>query len=307
MAQDTGADDAATKRPSSSSQEPLSKAEERGAIAEFVSDVRVAVQGSLRANRFPALISLFVGLAMVGAYYGGGDATRPVFDALGEMRTEGGILFSIVSTCLFGGVLPSMLQVMLRTLRRPYLAHVLFDVILWSALGACVDRLYTLQSYLFGDAADAPTIVKKVCFDQFVWNPFIVTFTSAMYRWRDYGFPSPSAWRHGVLLPRGWLLTYCSFLISIWGTWIPGTCVVYLFPEELQIPAFNVILFMFSILLSIVSRSVASKDNEGVKVQMGDDGASEGQQPDTSEKLRDSAEAVSETASPERKLVFVRL
>lgn len=190
---------------------------------------------------------------MVAVYYGGGSATRPAFESLGRMQSEGGILFSMISTCLSAGVLASVLQAKLGLLPRPHLGNALFNTVLWAILGCVVNRLYYYQALMFGDAADADIIVKKVLFDQFIWNPFMaLPVLSLIFRWRDHEF-SLRRWKQ-IAQPRAWALGYSSMLITTWGTWLPGTSVVYSFPSDLQIPAFNIILLMFASLLSLVSQ-----------------------------------------------------
>lgn len=237
------------------------------AVRAFFRAVRAAVLASLRANRVPAAVSFVLGSILVVVYYAGGDATRPFFERLGELRVKGGLLFSVVTTSLSAGLLPSGMQVALGLLPRPYAANVAFNVVLWAFLGLVVDRLYAFQAWLFGDEADPATVVKKVLFDQFVWNPIVASpFLSLVLRWRDHGFPVR---RCGEFVqPRAWALACCSILITTWGTWLPGTSVVYSFPTSLQMPAFNIILLTFSSLLSVVSQG-ATQASSGSSASSG--------------------------------------
>jgi len=261
-------------------EEPLNKStnpEPRAsAIRMFFGDVRATVGKSLRSNRVPAMTSFLFGVVLIAVYYGGGDATRPSFETLAEFRSEGGLLFSTVVTGLSGGLLPSVLQAALGLLPRPYTVNIVFNVVLWSALGCAVDRLYLFQAWLFGDGADPAIVVQKVLFDQFVWNPIILgPWLALTFRWRDYRF-SLRRWREVVQL-RALALAYCSMMITCWGTWIPGTSVVYSFPTDLQMPAFNIILLMYSSLLSLVSqgatrsssRQLGDADEAGPSLQKG--------------------------------------
>lgn len=231
----------------------------------FCSDVGATVAKSLRENLVPATMSFFLGVGLVALYYGGGDSLRPSFEALGKFQSEGGLLFSTVSTGLSAGLIPSVLQATLGLLPRPYASNILFNVVLWSALGCAVNRLYFYQALLFGDGTEAVVIVQKVLFDQFVWNPFMlapVLFT--LFRWRDYKF-SCRRWAD-VFQARAWWLTYCCGMVTCWGTWIPGTCVVYSFPTDLQMPAFNIILMMYSSLLSLVSQGATKSSSRQLDV-----------------------------------------
>lgn len=239
------------------------------AIKLFVSDVGTTVRKSLHANRVPSVMSLLMGAALLALYYGGGDALKPGFESLADIQTEGGILFSVVSTGLFAGLLPTVLQAAVGLLPRPYSANLVFNVVLWSCNGAVVNRLYFFQAWLFGDEADPVIVLQKVLFDQFVWNPFIFgPFLSLILRWRDYQF-SLQRWRE-VTQPRAWALAYCSMMITCWGTWIPGTSVVYSFPSDLQMPAFNVIIMMYSSLVSLVSQGATGASD--AKLELDDAG-----------------------------------
>mmetsp|Transcript_81369 Transcript_81369/g.226609 ORF Transcript_81369/g.226609 Transcript_81369/m.226609 type:complete len:285 (-) Transcript_81369:128-982(-) len=223
-----------------------------GRSRSFRNDVGSLLLKSMRANRVPAMVALALGLTLLLLYYGVGDATRPGFESLARVQEQGGLLFSTVSTAISAGFLPSLLQIVLGLLPRPFIRHCAFNTILWAALGCVVDRLYLFQAFLFGASTDVSTVVKKVLFDQFVWNPFVgCPFLALVFRWRDHEF-SCRRWSE-VLQPKGWLLSYCCMLFSCWCTWIPGTSAVYSFPSDLQMPAFNVILLMYSSFLSILS------------------------------------------------------
>lgn len=232
----------------------------------FLQEVRTTVRGSLREARAPAAFSFVVGMVLIALYYGGGEATRPGFEWLAELKAETGLAFSVASTCLFGGLLPTGVMLATRQLQRPYWANVTFNLLLWALIGFLVDELYQLQSFLHGDKADAPTVVRKVLFDQFVWNPFFaVPLTTFLFRWRDHGFPLKGC--QEVLRPSGLLLSYCSSLLTCWGSWLPGTSVVYAFPAVLQIPAFNVILFSYAILISVISQRASSAGSDATTAQ----------------------------------------
>mmetsp|Transcript_24626 Transcript_24626/g.65033 ORF Transcript_24626/g.65033 Transcript_24626/m.65033 type:complete len:257 (-) Transcript_24626:48-818(-) len=219
----------------------------------FLQEVLTTVRKSLRENRVPAVFSFFLGVALLASYYGGGDSTRPTFVSLGDIQKQGGVLFSTATTCITAGLVPSLLQAALGQLPRPFLLHVAFNMALWAFIGGSVDRFYFFQALMFGDGADIGTVVKKVLFDQFVWNTLLCCpFLALVFRWRDHKFTF-TAWRD-VLQPRALVLADCCMLLTCWCTWIPGTSTVYSFPVELQMPAFNIIIMMYSSLVSLVSQ-----------------------------------------------------
>lgn len=168
------------------------------------------------------------------------------------------MLFAAIATSVAAGVLPSIIQLAMRQVPDPVVPTIVFNCVFWFVMGPVVSGLYELQVVLFGDGTDVATVVKKVLFDQFVWNPCFWPLMSLIFRWRDHQF-SFKQWRKIVNL-RSWFLGYCSILVTIWGTWVPGTCVVYTFPSVLQLPAFNVILFMFSFMLMVVSKQTSASE-----------------------------------------------
>eukprot|EP00927_Polykrikos_kofoidii_P081060 TRINITY_DN78193_c0_g1_i1.p1 TRINITY_DN78193_c0_g1~~TRINITY_DN78193_c0_g1_i1.p1 ORF type:complete len:281 (-),score=30.20 TRINITY_DN78193_c0_g1_i1:129-971(-) len=245
---------------------PTSSAVDLGTVKEspsFVRDVRKIVVGSLRANACPALFSLAVGLTTVAIYYGGGESTRPAFEYVSNLARDFDMAFSMAASSLCGGILPSLFLLARRQVPSPVIKNVAFNSILWFVLGAVVNILYKGQAVIFGEETNFSTVAKKVVFDQFVFNPVIVPLMSLVFRWRDCRFRLGWISFLEVTKPRSWFMSYCAFLLTTWCTWLPGTSVVYSFPTVLQLPAFNVILFFFSILLGFVSQRVSANSNEG--------------------------------------------
>jgi len=137
----------------------------------FCTELCAAVKSGLRANRLPGTISFVVGATILVSYYGGGETTRPAFDALATLRDEGGMLFAAIATSVAAGVLPSIIQLAMRQVPDPVVPTIVFNCVFWFVMGPVVSGLYELQVVLFGDGTDVATVVKKVLFDQFVWNP----------------------------------------------------------------------------------------------------------------------------------------
>jgi len=227
--------------------------------------VKVVVAG-LKQCRVPSCISLSVGIALVLAFYVGGSSTQPAFDAMADLQQSWGIVFSMVSTCLSAGILPMMLQLLLRQMPKPIHHHVAFNLVFWTLVGVIVDLLYKLNTFLHGEGTDPLTIARKVAFDQFVFNPFGIfpLFTVPLFRWRDCSFDC-NKFKASLQDRRGVALQYCSLNLSNWCTWVPGCSVVYSFPTSLQLPIFSIIVFFFSILLTIVSKSATSSQSDSLE------------------------------------------
>ena len=92
---------------------------------------------------------------------------------ISTLKTDHGYLFSGLSTALFGGIIPfAVLALTRKTDSSRLISHGLFFFIFWFYKGMEVDLLYRCQAVMFGDETTASVIVKKVMFDQFVYNMF---------------------------------------------------------------------------------------------------------------------------------------
>eukprot|EP00931_Biecheleriopsis_adriatica_P118829 TRINITY_DN94143_c0_g1_i1.p1 TRINITY_DN94143_c0_g1~~TRINITY_DN94143_c0_g1_i1.p1 ORF type:complete len:289 (-),score=54.96 TRINITY_DN94143_c0_g1_i1:21-887(-) len=231
----------------------------------FVAQVLATVVTGLRQNLLPSIISLTVGLALVVAYYAGGDVTSPAFLAVQNVAGRLGVGFSVLSTCFAAGVVPLLLQAARGQLPRSgRLFYIIANLVFWACVGVVAFYLYFGLGLIFGNGTDAGTVACKVIVDQFVFNPFFMyPFVVVPYfRWKDANF-SCSKFRESLSNYRSLLLQYCSLNVTNWCTWVPGCCVVYSFPPVLQIPIFSVIVFFFSVLLGLVSKSSTSADVSG--------------------------------------------
>eukprot|EP00443_Scrippsiella_acuminata_P066390 CAMPEP_0115390686 /NCGR_PEP_ID=MMETSP0271-20121206/10328_1 /TAXON_ID=71861 /ORGANISM="Scrippsiella trochoidea, Strain CCMP3099" /LENGTH=256 /DNA_ID=CAMNT_0002814233 /DNA_START=19 /DNA_END=789 /DNA_ORIENTATION=+ len=238
---------------------PVASCEDPPAAPErsLSQQIRSAVGESARSSKLPAALTLVCDVLLIALYYGGGDSTAAMFEWAAELKEEQGILFSVVSTGIFGGVLPTLLMITMDRLKRPRWAHALFNVVFWLALGATVDWFYRFQVMVNGDHVDVVTVIKKVCLDQFVWNPvFNLPVIIFLHRWRDHDFRISGC--SEFMRPRGFLVQYVSSMLICWCTWIPGTCTIYVFPTLLQMPIFNFILLTYATLINMVSQHSSS-------------------------------------------------
>lgn len=230
----------------------------------FVRQVAKTVTQSPRQNLLPSAISLSVGVALVVAYYAASAATGPAFAAVEALQAEWGMGFSIVSTCFAAGLVPLLLQAASGRLPASgSLFYVVANLIFWAFIGIVAFHLYLVAALLFGDGTDAGTVAAKVVFDQFIFNPFFCYpfILVPFFRWRDSGF-SCGKMRASLSNRRGLALQYCTMMVTNWCTWVPGCCVVYSFPPDLQIPCFSVIVFFFSTFIGLVSQASASEETQ---------------------------------------------
>ena len=207
------------------------------------------------ANRWPgaALAAFAVGLLM--AYH----FVPLVHDALSrvaQLKLQTGFAFSMVSTALFGGVIPWLVQRLRPGPRNPdaTVPVLLFFIVFWAIKGVEVDALYRLQAVVFGDNASLGTIFLKVLADQLVYVPLWAIPTSVVaYAWKDQGF-SWSRLRQGFFVGRWYRRRVVPVLISNWAVWLPAVVVIYSLPLALQLPIQNLVLCFWSLLLVLQVR-----------------------------------------------------
>jgi len=180
-------------------------------------------------------------------------ATRPAFEAVGELRSRNGYVFSAVSAAVSGGLV-SWIVLWNRGRIPPghLVSHGIFFILYWAAQGLMVDTLYRLQSQWFGDGNDPLTLFKKVLVDQGPYNLLYATPVSLFfYTWKDHDFSWTRAW---AAYKSGFSNRYWSVMISAWMVWIPAVTMIYSLPPDLQIPLFNLVICFFTLVLAFVSR-----------------------------------------------------
>lgn len=176
-----------------------------------------------------------------------------------KIRQQMGVSFSILVAALTGGLIPFLFMVVRRDIvRGRYLANLLFMLGFWGMNGLIVSFFYEGQAAMFGTQIDFPTIFKKVCMDQFVYNPvWGVPWTlSAMY-WKhsDFSFRTAKARFSRAQLTRDMI----SVLLATWTVWLPTVAIMYSLPLALQFPLVCIVSCLWSLLLTTLS----APDNTG--------------------------------------------
>jgi len=118
----------------------------------------------------------------------------------------------------------------------------------WGLNGLIVDCFYKVQASLFGDHPDMVTVIKKVCFDQFVYNPVwaVPWSVSALY-WKqcDFSFRTAKARFSKAMFTRD----MPAVLLATWTVWIPTVAIVYSLPLALQFPLVCIVSCFWSLML----------------------------------------------------------
>lgn len=205
-----------------------------------------------RTNLLPGAIIVILALGVLVGYH-----KWPAFhDALEQVRVwkdRFGFLFSAVSTAFFAGLLPLFFRLIPKETRNdPQFRHLPFFLAFWALKGLEFDALYRIQAWIFGDNADAGTVVTKVLVDQFVYVPFWGVPTLLIcFLWKDCGY-SPRETRRQ--LNRRWFTdSAIPLLIANWIIWIPAVAIIYNLPMTLQLPLQNLILCLFVLLVMILT------------------------------------------------------
>jgi hypothetical protein len=203
-----------------------------------------------RANLVPGLLLQAASVVLVLGYY----RLAVVHDALSAVsrfRESWDVPFSVLSTGLFGGVLP-FLYVHFRGKGSSAWGWGQGAVLsaFWAYKGLEVDVWYRLQAHMVGSGHDIRTIVIKVIFDQFGYCPlFAVPVTAAVYQavdagrgWKESlsGITKPGWYRHKVL----------PVLIANLGVWVPAVAIIYALPTLLQLPLQNIVLCFYTLVIA---------------------------------------------------------
>lgn len=205
--------------------------------------------GAARANLLPGLALQAFAVALVAAYYLHGP-TRAALDSLAAVKARFGFGYSILSTALFGGLIPFLyMRSHPRTRAATPASHGLFYLAFWAYKGFEVDLFYRIQGWLFGNLPTAETILKKVLVDQFVYCVLIsMPFTVLAFFWKDTGFDGRRL--RALKVPAFLKATLPVAMLGTWIVWIPAVTVIYCLPPPLQIPLFNIVLCFYALMIA---------------------------------------------------------
>lgn len=208
---------------------------------------------AVRANLLPGLFLQAFALAVVLAYYFHAP-TRQALDAVAAYKQRTGYAYSFFATACFGGLIPFLwMRLNPATRRFTPLSHGVFLFFFWAVKGMEVDAFYRFQSRVWGDDLDVFTVAAKVIADLYVYCPLWATPTTLLvFYWKEHGFDFSALRRlDKAAFLRENLLTA---LVTTWSVWLPAICLIYSLPPPLQIPLFNIVLCLFSLILAALTR-----------------------------------------------------
>ena len=205
-----------------------------------------------KKNIGPGLLLQSFALTLVLLYYFHAP-THQWLLKIPEIRRQMGISFPVLTAALTGGLIPFLFMVIRRDLAPGrYGANLLFMLGFWGLNGLIVSLFYEGQAALFGNGIDALTILKKVCMDQFVYNPvWAVPFSVLGMHWKhcDFSFRTAKARFSRIQFTRDLI----SVLLATWTVWIPTVAIMYSLPLALQFPLVCIVSCFWSLLLTTLS------------------------------------------------------
>lgn len=223
---------------------------------------RAGIRGA-RANLVPGLVLQAFALALVLGYYFAPGVSETLRH-LEDFRHRTGVLYSICSTALFGGLIPWLyIKAHPATRFRYTVAQGVGLVAFWAYKGVEMHLLYNGMATLFGHDNEVGTVIKKVLVDQFVYCPLLaVPGMWLAYAWIEGNFAVRSV--VASIRRRGWLMReLLPVFIANLGVWLPTVCIIYTLPTVLQLPLENLVLCFFTLMLAHISqreRAAATPD-----------------------------------------------
>eukprot|EP00727_Mastigamoeba_balamuthi_P006614 m51a1_g2573 hypothetical protein (344) ;mRNA; f:384012-385735 len=226
------------------------------ATREFYRKAFRKIGRAARINAIPGVVILALEGAIIALYYGCGKCSGG-FDAISDLKESWGYGYSALATAVFGGVLPWIIMVARKDITGgPVLviASLALLMVQWAGIGCVVESLYKLQVVMFGEDVDAPTVICKVLFDQFVYNPVLGCWLALVpFHWRSCNFSFKLfAETFTVEFAFG---TALITLFTIWMVWVPAVTLIYCMPSSLQVPLYNFVLCFSNLLLLLVTKS----------------------------------------------------
>lgn len=214
---------------------------------------------AVRHNFLPGLLLWITAAAVVLIYYFALDL-RPWFTAVSQLKAQGGLLYSIVATAVFAGLIPFLfLRAMPATRAATTVGTLVFMAVFWGYRGLEIDLFYRLQGLMFGTEPSLTTVASKVAFDLAVYNVvWAAPLQLLVYHWKNSGYRG-NAFRTfpwGEFFRRRLPVA----LLSTWAVWLPVLIFVYSLPSDLQIPLFNLAACFWALVMSTLTSK--PKENE---------------------------------------------
>ena len=212
------------------------------------------LQGA-RANLVPGLVLQTFALALVLGYYFVPGVVEALQD-FATFRDRAGIPYSMISTALFGGLMPWLyIKANPATRHRYGIAQGIGLILFWAYKGLEIHWLYSGMAALFGHDNSFTTVATKVVVDQTLYGPLLAAPGMWLaYKWVENHLavaPIITSFRQP-----GWFLReLLPVIIANLGVWLPTVSIIYTLPTVLQLPLENLVLCFFTLMLAHMSQA----------------------------------------------------
>lgn len=211
----------------------------------------------MRQNWRPFVAIQAVAAVIVLLYYLA-PSLRPLYDRAAAMRSEGGLLFVVISTMIAGAILPEVAKAFLQPgweLNRDRVNEVTFLLGFFAVNGLLIDGFYNLLGVIVGEGTDLRTVLIKTLIDMAMFSPFIaLPFVAFWFDWRRNRFrPWPALrpiLREG---PHWWLRRVLPLQIPGWVYWGPMVLLIYALPLGLQFVLWLLAIAAWSLVMVFIS------------------------------------------------------
>jgi hypothetical protein len=205
---------------------------------------------SARANAVPGFVLQCFALTMVLGYYFHAP-TREALVRLTQLRADMGMSFAIISTGLFGGLIPLLyLKAVPKTRAHYSWSRGAGLTAFWSYKGFEVALWYTFLAWWLGEGSAVRTIAAKSLLDQFVYCPlWAIPITALIYHYCENHFNVRKTVAD-LRAPRWYARRVLPMLFANLGVWLPLVCIIYALPTPLQLPLQNIVLCFFTLMLA---------------------------------------------------------
>lgn len=165
-----------------------------------------------------------------------------LLESIGRWQRETGWPAAFAICAVFCGLIPYSIYAYAGCRNAPrHPLRIAVAQALWcGSWGVICSWLYQWQAQMFGSGHEVATVLKKTCFDQFVWTvlvavPANAVFYAALAGKLRFGKPDGRSVRDYIVR------AYLPNLIMNWCIGIPSNLAVYSFPCALQIVALGLI------------------------------------------------------------------
>lgn len=212
---------------------------------------------AVKYNWKPFVLIQAAGVAFVIAYYTSAGLREATL-GLQNLKTQGGLLFAMVTTALSSAVLPEIAKrLTLPNEPRPTAKDWAFLLTFFCVIGIEVDTLYRSLGGLLGTEVTPRVVLTKVLFDQLLFSTLIsIPQSSVSFCWRDMDYKWSRV--REKLRNGGFAKLYWPMMVMCWAFWVPVLACVYSMPKDMQFILFICANAAWSLLLVSIGTSKKS-------------------------------------------------